>query len=35
MFGLLQGKKLGLNYGKPFIQYEGRTEEDFNRFKKN
>ena len=27
-------KKLGLNYGKPFIQYEGRTEEDFNRFKK-
>ena len=28
-------KKLGLNYGKPFIKYEGRTEEDVKLFKKN
>ena len=28
-------KKLGLNYGKPFIKYEGRTEEDLKLFKKN
>ncbi len=28
-------KKLGLNYGKPFIKYESRTEEDLNLFKKN
>lgn len=28
-------KKLGLNYGKPFIKYEGRTEDDVKIFKKN
>lgn len=27
-------KKLGLNYGKPFIKYEGRTEDDVKIFKK-
>ncbi len=28
-------KKLGLNYGKPFIKYNSRTEEDLKLFKKN
>lgn len=28
-------KKLGLNYGKPFIKYEGRTEKELKQFKKN
>ncbi len=28
-------KKLGLNYGKPFIHYEGRSKEDMVLFKKN
>ena len=28
-------KKLGLNYGKPFIKYEGCTEDDVKLFKKN
>ena len=28
-------KKLVLNYGKPFINYKGRTEEDIKVFKKN
>jgi len=28
-------KKLGLNYGKPFIKYNARTEEDVKLFKKN
>ena len=28
-------KKLGLNYGKPFVKYEGRTKEDVKLFKKN
>ena len=28
-------KKLGFNYRKPFITYEGRTEEDLKAFKKN
>ena len=28
-------KKLGLNSGKPFVKYEGRTDEDVKLFKKN
>lgn len=28
-------KKMGLNYGKPFIKYDERTEEDMEVFKKN
>ena len=28
-------KKLGFNYGKPFIKYNARTEEDLKLFKKN
>ena len=28
-------KKLGLNYGKPFIKYPGRTDKDIKVFKKN